>query len=242
MRQFDLNISKIYKLLGALLFAFGLSGCGGGGGGGSTANSGGVVASTQSFPFKSAYTNLINSTATLPYTVTSGTQSGAGNLWQSALSNSIFQSVAVLAKTVTASTVMNVNGVSTPFPLTVTYYFDSNYLPVGSTEGADCIKVKGPVNIPSTVKVGDSGLMYSFSRFGSCISVFENRFGTVTYAVEPESATSVLVKLTEIQKDVVNQVAKSVSTTISVDVNGQAKRISEVSVDQYNVTTTLSYK
>ena len=84
--------------------------------------------------------------------------------------------------------------------------------------------------------------MYSFSRFGSCISVFENRFGTVTYAVESESATSVLVKLTEVQKDVLNQVAKTVTTSISVDLNGQAKRISEVSVDQYNVTTTLTYK
>lgn len=241
MRQLDFDISKIYKLIGALLIAIALSGCGGGGGGGAVTSSS-VVSSNQSFPFKTAYANIVNSTATLPYTVTSGTQNGAGNLWQSALSNSVFQSVAVLAKTVTASTVMNLNGVSTPLPLTVIYYFDSNYLPVGSTEGADCIKVKGSVNIPSTVKVGDSGLMYSFSRFGSCISVFENRFGTVTYAVEPETATSVLVKLTEIQKDVVNQIAKTVSTTIRVDINGQAKRISEVSVDQYNITTTISYK
>jgi hypothetical protein len=241
MEQHGLHISKIYKLLSVLLVIFEIVGCGGGGGSSAT-SSGSVVVSTQSYPFRTAYTNLVNSTATLPYTVTSGAQNGAGNLWQSALSNSTFQSLAVMAKTVTASTFMNVNGVSTPSPLTVTYYFDSNYLPVGSIEGADCTKVKGAVNIPSTVKVGDSGLMYSFSRFGSCISVFENRFGTVTYAVEPESATSVLVKLTEIQKDVLNQVAKTVTTTISVDISGQAKRISEVSVDQYNITTTISYK
>ena len=241
MRPLNTHISKIYYLYGVLLIAIGLTGCGGGGGGTPT-SSGGSVVSTQSFPFKTAYTNLVNSTATLPYTVTVGTQSGAGNVWQSALSNATFQSLPVLSKTITASSVMNVNGVSTPSALTVTYYFDSNYLPVGSTEGADCTKVKGTVNIPANVKVGDSGLMYSFSRFGSCISVFENRFGTVTYSVEPETANSILVKLIEIQKDILNQVAKTVSTTISIDANGGAKRISEVSVDQYNVTTTLTYK
>jgi hypothetical protein len=240
MNPFIANSSKKWFFKVTLLLAIGMTGCGGGGGG--TAGSGGAVTSNQSFPFKTAYTNLVKSTATLPFTVTVAGQNGTGNLSQSALSNSLFQSVSVLSKTITANSLMNINGVSTPSVLIATYYFDSNYFPVGSTEGADCTKVKGVVNIPETVKVGDSGLLYNFSGFGGCVNALENRFGTVTYSIEPDTANSVIVKLTEVQKNILNWVTKTVVTSISVDVNGGAKRMSETSVDQYNVTTTLTYK
>lgn len=238
MKPLFAHFSKKWCFSVALLFAIGTTGCGGGGG--TSASNGGVVASVQSFPFKTAYTNLVKSTATLPFTVTVAGQNGTGNVSQSVLSNAMFQSMSVLSKTVTASSLINVNGVSTPSASTVTYHFDLNYLPVGSTEGGDCTKVKGVVNIPETVKVGDSGLMYSFSGFGGCF--LENRFGTVTYSIEPDTATTVMVKLTEIQKNSINQVSKTAITSISIDGNGGAKRISEISVDQYNVTTTITYK
>ena len=223
------NLIRALSLLSLLVF----SACGGGGG------SSGPVTSTETFQLRTAWVNYVTDSRSLPFTMT-GTVSGAsltgsGTVTQGTLTSTTFESAAALQKTTTATGSLTVNGNTVPLSTSTTNYVDSNYSPLGSN-GTDYAVVSNSVTIPTTARVNDTGTWYSTVRYSSSAKTTRRGTATVSFVLEPDTASTALLKIIDIERNTTNTVTSTSTVTFRMTPAGGLTRISESAVEG---TTTL---
>lgn len=225
----------------ALMLLLAVSACGGGGGGGTTST--GPVASTETFQLRTAYVNYVTETRSLPFTVTGTTSgnsvTGSGTATQGALTSATFESQPAQQKTTTVTGSVTANGVTIPLSSSSTTYVDSNYNPLGSS-GTDYAVVNSGASIPTTARVNDTGTWYSTIRYASSTKATQRGTGTVSYVLEPDTASTALLKIILTEKDNSNNETSRSTVTFRMTPAGALTRISESSV-QGSTAITLTY-
>lgn len=175
------------RFLMGLALTAALVACGGGGD-----DPPGLTPADATFPLEAAYKAYVSGPNVYSYGI-SGTCSGSASETTSPPVETSFLGAPVLVKTTTIhmawDSCASISGIppGTQTVVSQTFY-DSNLRPLAMTVPADGITVvfTGGAAIPATVKVGDSAVVSS----GAGVSV--------SYAVEADTETSVIVKLTTI--------------------------------------------
>lgn len=218
---------KTLAAVGALSL---MTACGGGGGGGAAA----PVASTDTFPLTTILANsLLSSSKT--FTIT-GTSSGAaitgsGTATRGSLSAGTFEGVAAQQRTTTVTGSFTVNGSSFALNSSSVSWVDSNNVPVGESGGTDYVVVTGTPTIPATVRVNDTGTLYTANRYSDSTKSVLRGTMTVTYVVEPDSATTALLTLIRTEKDNSNATESTNSAQVRITPAGALTYIKETSLE-----------
>ena len=210
-----------------------IAGCGGGSSGSSPVTNT-PVASTETFQFKTAYINNFNNSRSLPFTMTgvfSGVSvTGSGTFTQGGVSSATFENIAALKKTATISgTVTGTsNGKTETFPLSIilTSYLDTNYNPLGSDSPSYTV-ASSNINFPQTVKINDSGTLFSSTNYSSNSKLNVVGISIISFAVEPDTATTALLKLIQIDKNTSGSIVSSSSVSYRLTPSGGLTRLSE---------------
>lgn len=231
-------LTMLKRLLSVTVLAA-LTACGGGGGSGTVT----PTVSTSSFPLKAAYSNYITSTQSLPFTLTGIEEgikfSGSGRVTVGGIAAATFEGSPALSKTLTGTGSITVEGTTVPWSNSGTDYFDSNYNPLGSYYDSYEV-VTSLTPIPVAAKVGDAGTWYTFDIYSSPTNkLFKTGTGTVSYVLEPDTATTALLKIIEIRR---NSSSKIDSTTVTFRITegGTITRISEQTLDD-TTSITVNY-
>jgi hypothetical protein len=235
---------------GALITAT-LVACGGGGDSGSAAPvvPTGPVASTETFAFKTAYVNLVTTSQTKTFKISASgagqSVSGSGTVTFGSLSPATFEGKTALTRSITASGSLAGNGQAITIPISSSNeYYDSNYNPLGESDDTEYAVIDNiPPSIPQTVKVGGSGVLYTFMRYNS--STKNTLLGTsvYSYVVEPDTATTALVTVVETVKDTAGKVTVTSGSVFRITPSGGVSLVKETVTDltNLNVTWTATY-
>lgn len=202
-----------------------LSGCGGGGGGDSVASS---TPSTTEFPLSTAIANFVNQTRSYQF-IMNGTGlssgqtisfTGAGTVSESMV-QATFEGTAAFKKSVTNTGTLTMLGTTIPVAITASTYFDSNYVPIGSSvQNAYCI-TSAKNQLPAKARIGDNGNWYTLTCYTNSSKSQVDSIAYVSYSIEPDSATTALFKL------ITTINGSPTSQTIRVNTSGSVTRISE---------------
>jgi hypothetical protein len=218
-----------------------LSACGGGGS--STPAAAEVALSADTFQIRTALANYFTDSRSLRFTV-SGTTSavsvtGSGTVTQSSVSGATFEGTPALQKVSTITGSLSVNGVTVPLAATDISYVDSNYNPRGNA-GDEYVVVTGSATVPTTAKVNDTGVVFSAKRYTS--SAKTGLLGTqvLTFAIQPETSTTALLKLIEVEKDNAGNTTTTSTITFRLTPAGAMTRLSETAVSG-TTALTLTY-
>lgn len=212
-------------------------GCGGGGGGGSASNA--PVSSTLDFPFLTAYTSFVASGYSKNYTV-SGTCSGSATETVSgANGSSTFEGQSgrlSAVSTVTFNLSNCSNGASGGSSGgTQTAFYDTNYQLLGYNFPGEEYGVFGTVNIPSTVRVGNTAVFTTASLFTDSSKSTSSGRRELSYVVEPDTATTALINLISRNYNTSNQLLSTTQTRYRISSTGP---LEAVSTDiQYSTTS-----
>jgi hypothetical protein len=231
---------QLARTLGLTLI-LAISACGGGGGGSPTST--GPVASTETFQLRTAYVNYVTETRSLPFTVTGTTSgysvTGSGTATQGSLTSATFESQAAQQKTTTVTGSITANGTNVPLSSSSTTYVDSNYNPLGSND-TDYTVVNSGASIPATARVNDTGTWYSTIRYASSTKATQRGTGTVSYVLEPDTASTALLKIILVERDNSSNETYRSAVTFRMTPAGALTRISESAVED-STSLTLSY-
>ena len=211
-----------------------LTACGGGGGGGGTPS---PIVSTDSFSFATANAAHINNGYALNFNLT-GTQmvggvnynvTGSGTVTVTAATPSNFEGQPALLNTETVTGTITVNGVTAPLPAVVQQsYSTTNYVPLGEVDGNEYWVMQGTPVIPATVKVGDTAVLGTFTRYTD--SGKATVLGTVklSYVIEADAAHTAIINLVTQQYDTLNALEYSDQTRWRIDTVGTVTFVSEI--------------
>jgi hypothetical protein len=231
---------QLARTLGLTLI-LAISACGGGGGGSPTST--GPVASTETFQLRTAYVNYVTETRSLPFTVTGTTSgysvTGSGTATQGSLTSATFESQAAQQKTTTVTGSITANGTNVQLSSSSTTYVDSNYNPLGSND-TDYTVVNSGASIPATARVNDTGTWYSTIRYASSTKATQRGTGTVSYVLEPDTASTALLKIILVERDNSSNETYRSAVTFRMTPAGALTRISESAVED-STSLTLSY-
>jgi len=213
-------------------------------GGGDDSAPAAPVASTETFALKTAYVNFVNENRVLQYTISGRTGnnevSGSGTTYASNTTGYTFEGQQALGKIVTSTGTVSVGGKTAPFTSYQTEYYDSSYKPLGKIT-SEYEVVTSAVNIPDRGKVGDTGIVYTANRFQSSSKNVLFGTNTVTYTIEPDTASTAVVRWTETEKDTYG-VQTDVSTVLyRITTTGSITRLSQTSDDGTNYAV-FTYK
>lgn len=224
---------KLFKYALAAASVALITACGGGGGGGSAA----PVASTASFPLFTAYTNTLQATSntfTISGTVNGVAITGSGTTTRGALSAGTFEGSSALQRTTTATGSFSGNGQTIPLNSSGVDWYSSNYAPLGNSGGTDYVVVTGTASIPATVKVNDTGTLYTAKRYSNSAKTSLRGTETATYVVEADTETTALVTMILTEKDNSNNLTSTSSQQFRITTTGNFTRIKESVVDLEN--------
>ena len=221
----------------SLIFALALSACGGGGGGTpSVATPTGPIASTNSFPLQSGYKALTAAGSSNNFAI-SGTCTGTATLSDSAPVAATFEGVVGVSVTATVTLAFTNCTPATAASTSVGYY-DSNYLPLGtSTPGSGYEKLAVPATgIATSVKVGDTAIFATLNTYTSSTKTTPTGQRVVSYVIEPDTATTAIANVISKSYNTSNQLLFTQQSRYRM---GSTGALSLVSVDlQYSTTST----
>ncbi len=248
--------------MGAVLV---LSACGGGGGGGGGADGGGTIAGggaasqagaittapasavpapVQAFQLRNLWANDFGDTTphqfTLSGTINGASVAGSGALTRGPVSSATFEGASALSKTTTISGAATANGQTSLIYSVGTMYVDSNYNPLGGSNGTEYGVVTGPVNIPQTAKVGDTAVLFTMNLYADSAKTTAIGTRTYSYALEPDTASTALFKYTTVQKDASNAAISTDTLVMRITPAGDRTYVSEISIAP-GQNLTLSY-
>ena len=213
-----------------------LAACGGGGG------SSTPVTSTETFQLRTAYVSYLTDTRSLPFSVTgtiSGVNvSGTGTVTQGGIAAATFEGQSAQVKTTTVTGTLAANGQSVPLASTSTAYVDANYSPLGFN-GSEYEVVTSSAPIPITARVNDTAVWYSATRYIGSSKATRTGTTTATFVLEPDTASTALLKIIEVERNTSNTVTSTSTTTFRITPAGNLTRISETLVkDATSLTVT----
>lgn len=168
-----------------------LAACGGGGGGGASS----LVASTNAFNILSGWQALSAAGWTKTFAI-SGTCGGSATITNSAINtSSTFEGLAALSGTSVVN--MSLTG-CTPSSIssTETRYTDSNYIPRGyNVQGGVYGVYSTTPSIPSSVHVGDTGIVGSVNRYTDSTKSTSAGRQDVSYVIEADTSTTAILNV-----------------------------------------------
>ncbi len=231
------------KILCVLTLALTLAACGGGGGGGSS-GAPASVSSTETFQFWQGWVNYASTSSSRNFTV-SGTLSGSavtgsGTSTAGNLTSTTFEGAAAMSRTTAVTGTLTGNGVTVPYNDTATSYLDSNYLPRGFSNSSEYGVISGNATIPQTARVNDAGTLYTFNRYTSSAKTTPLGTMVVSYAIQPDTASSALLKIIVVRRNNFGQVETSGAQTMRMTPSGQLTPLEETLVDG-STALTLTY-
>lgn len=183
---------KSIKIIAALSMAASLVACGGGGGDGEAQST-----SPLTFNLESAYKTLIASGQTVNFKITaSNSCAGSATITSSpANTNTTFEGKAAVSST----TVYNFSYTNcTPATIaeTTVNYYDTNYLPLGTAaQGGNYLVVNDSLKVPTSIKVGDAGVLGSMTRYTDSTKSTKNGSAQLSYVVEIDTASTAWVTI-----------------------------------------------
>lgn len=205
------------------------------------------------FQVKSALNNDFLDAKTLSYTLAGVVSalgvvdihsSGSGTLTQSVASNVMFEGKPVFEKTMTNNETFQIGVNPNPIPNSPTsfLYADANYVPLGSSN-AEYGVVTGAVTLPQTGVVGDKGPLFTENNFASNNKASPT--GTVehAYAIEADTATTALLKLTQVKKDASGTLLSTTTRTFKMTLDGALTRLFDTEVSSStsgSLTSTMT--
>ena len=228
---------KKFAILLLALSVVSLAGCGGGGGGGTS----GPVASTDTFQLKTAYLNSLSSSSStwnLSGTVSSVSGTGSGTIVFSNLTSSTFEGASCLQQTTTLSGNFTANGVTVPFGGTSVDYYDNSYDYLGSSGNTYSV-VTSAFNLPDTAKVNDTGIIFVENEYADITKAVLLGTETVSFTIEADTASTAILKLITVEKDLSNNVVSTDITTARITPSGDYTRLTETftdSIDNFKAT------
>jgi hypothetical protein len=194
LKKLKVSMNKRYGWVILAAMAVAIAGCGGGGGG--------SVAPT--FPLRAALDKLtrdgghFNLVAKGTGAVAAdGDCTGSLNESDAAAVGPVTFEGNTNAKSSAITAIMQLSN-CTPANLTTTEidYFDANYLPLGAVvSGIDYYGIYAtapPISIPTTVKVGDSGVIGTINFQASSTDTTSKGHADRTYVIESDSATTAI--------------------------------------------------
>ena len=191
--------SKSFHTAGkALLAAFGmavLTACGGGGGGGSDGASE-PVASSLSFPVRSAYAARVAAGSNDNFTL-SGTCAGTATIVLSRPVAASFEGVPGYSQE-SSTTINTSNCTPASSGASATNYYDANYMPTGAViSNVQYARFAAPpVQVPATARVGDSGDIVTFTLYSNATKSTVTGRRVLSYSVGADTAATSLLTLT----------------------------------------------
>ncbi len=221
---------KTIKTLAAVWAMALMTACGGGGGGGTAT----PVASTDTFPLTTILANSLQSssnTFTISGTSSGATIAGSGTITRGSLSAGAFEGVAAQQRTTTVTGSFTLNGTSYALNTSIVDWFDSNNIPVGESGGTDYVVVTGTPTVPATVRVNDTGTLYTANRYSNSTKSVLRGTETVTYVVEADTASTALLTLIVTEKDNSNTTTSTSSTQVRITPAGALTRLKETSLE-----------
>lgn len=180
------------KMIAALSMAASLVACGGGGGGSDNQSP-----SALTFNLESAYKTLVASGQTVNFKITaSNSCTGSATITSSpAGTSTTFEGQAALAST-TVYNFSYTNCTPSTISETTVNYYSTNYLPLGTAaQGGNYLVVNGALNLPSSIKVGDAGVLGSMTRYTDSTKSTVNGSTQLSYVVESDTASSAWVTI-----------------------------------------------
>ena len=160
------------------------------------------TAATTTFPLAAAMASYAKDTRTVPFTVTgTGTGNGqtiavtgSGNVVYAIVAGT-FEGAPAQVKTAVSSSTLTIQGNSSAAVDTSMAFYDSNYQPLGTSSDFSYCVTSGATAFPASVKVGDTGTWYAASCYTSKTKAVRIGPATLTYAIEPLTATSVVLRI-----------------------------------------------
>jgi hypothetical protein len=191
-----------------------LVGCGGGGGSEQST----PIISNATFPLRTAWVNYLNLRGTRTFTlqINEGgkVSNGSGTASFSPLQSATFIAEPSLASTTSITGQYTLDGKVIPYANTSTMHVDSNYFPLGRIDEQQGVVLNlAARSIPSTARVGDTGTMFTMTRYTDYTrptqfnpNPFSNSLtirgtSTFTFTVEPDTATSAILKIITQNRD-----------------------------------------
>ncbi len=225
-------------------FAFAISGSGCGGGGSSTYIPTVPVTSTATFQTRTAWANWVTNASSLPFTIT-GTYlgvpiTGNGTTTWSGLAASTFEGQPALVKVTQVLGSYTASGTVYSLHQTTADYHDSNYNPLGSSDGYYEVITPSTVNIPATSLVNDTGVLYSGKVYSDISKTTQTGNDTVTYTLKPDTTTTALLLIASTVTDMSGAVHKTASTTFRITPAGGITPVSDAS-SVGGLTLNLAY-
>jgi hypothetical protein len=224
---------------------FFVAACGGGGGGSTAPASTAPVASTDTFQLQKAYVNYVTDSSSRSFSISgisSGKSlSGTGRVTSGSLASATFEGQSVLAKTQVVTGTRIEAGTSTPLSSSATTYVDSAYKLVGRTD-TEYMLVTSFSMLSDLSKVNATGSYYSAIRYTNSTksSVIGTR--TATYALEPDTASTALLKFILVDKDSNGNSTSTGTVSFRVTPSGALTPISETSTSTSSgETITITY-
>lgn len=231
-------MSVFRPFVAAALLAAALLGACGGGGGGSDA----PVVSTESFALATAYQNFVQRAATRSFTFSGladgAAVTGSGTRTETATVAGSFGGAAVWSKSTTMAGSFNVGGSNFPVSVVETDYLDADFALVSNVSDDVYTVVDAKLPIPASVKVGAQADLWAGRYLDNATrSVMQGSFA-VSYVVEADTATSVLVKLVLVDRDAGGVTEGTSTLTYRLTTAGELTLLSESTrVDARNVLT-----
>lgn len=228
-------------LLSALLLGL-LTACGGGGSDGAS----GPVASTLSFPLRQGVNTITanGESVTLTAIGTSATQatdglcSGTYSFTESpANTSTTFRGQSALSAN-SSSSISFTNCTPASTAGTSTYYYDTNYVPLGSvntSSGRMGLWQTAP-NIPTTVRVNDVIIVGTKNYFTNTSGSTNDGRCDESFVVEADTSTTAVIKQISKCYNTSNQLTSTTQGRSRIDASGTRTRLS---IDiQYATTST----
>ena len=239
------------RFAAATATALAIAACGGGGSDSPAPASAPSTPATTTFPLAAAMASFARDTRTVPFTVsgtgTSSTQTisftGSGNLTSSIVAGT-FEGVPAQVKTQTTTGTVMAQGTSSALVDTSVAFYDSSYRPLGSSSGSNYCVNSGTAAFPVTVKVGDTGIWHSATCYTSRTKSVRLSTATLSYAIDPLTATSVILRITQKATPLIGTVSVPELTTFyTITTDGAATaRETPLTDTRDGVTINLVFK
>ena len=240
-----INVEVTMKFFAGLiaLASIVLAGCGGGGGGSNVSGS----TTPIDYPLRTAYSNYVKSSGTVSYTI-SGTYNttskttpvtGNGTETRSILQATTFEFNAAQLKTENRTGVIILNEIGTPENFTENSFFNSNYTLVGKSS-VDYIVVTSPSQIPISVKVNDSGNLYSANRYSDSTRTKPLGTQSISYLIEAYSGENAYLTLVSTDKDLNGLTLSTSASKFIITPAGAMTKTSETTVSYMNLGASLT--
>jgi sugar lactone lactonase YvrE len=203
------------------------------GGGTSQSITPSATVSTLSFPLHDAIVNSVVINAATNYTV-SGTCNGTASVSGDEPIPNTFEGISGTSETSTQ--ILTVNDCSSS-TTSYTEFFDKNFSPVGEIDSDGTYGVyRTTPDIPQAVHVGDSGLLGTIDYYSDFTKTVFVGYDTISYQIEPETATSAIVNVQREQHDTQGVLTSTQQSRSKIDTNGSLTALS-VTIQYTNPST-----